>query len=327
MAILLYIVAGGLAIMTQTTAAPDPQFVRALHSQPSGIYYRDVDHFSSEKVATEFRKAVGIPELLADQDFMANVLFLIRKREIRALRDDVGQLVSSRSLQPRAAISALKTLTAIGGPDALSLIDRRYSELLNAALKDPKIQPDVLPWAERVGGPETLALLTKALSNAEAEQRSAERAEHPDFGKISQLDRVRSSLENQQAVLRQKLEISAAPEPGRTQSLVQLYLRRVGHLAFWSYKELVDHPSTQSADAIRAFLANSIQTMIPKTATGEARSELIQDLRLRGLCLLQTMKQATPQEIEYIQAHSARIDPNTAFYRPAYDWEDVLDRT
>ena len=56
------------------------------------------------------------------------------------------------------------------------------------------MEPEVLPWAERVGGPETFAVMGRALDVAINEQHSAQSANPPDFARISQLDRVRSSL-------------------------------------------------------------------------------------------------------------------------------------
>lgn len=312
-------------MMAQNTA-PDQDFVSALRSLPTGIYYRDVARYSSEKVAAEFRNAVALPEMVADEDFMANVLFLIRKREIRPLRDDVGRLLSSGKLKPRASVSALKTMVAIGNQGDQVAVDRIFSELLKTALKTPQIEHQVVPWAERVGGPETLATMGTALDAATIAQRSAESAHPRDIAKISQLDRLRSSLANQQAVLTRKLEIGRMAESERAFALTELYLRRVGHLAVWAYKELVDDPSAASAAGVRAFLAGPVESMVPKSATGEAKAELLQGLRLRGLCLLMKMEQASPQERSLVEQNNARIAANPVFYQPKIDWEDVLDK-
>lgn len=311
--------------MTQNTSV-DRAFVQALQSSPTGIYYRDVAHYSSEKIETEFRNATAQPELVADEEFMANVLFLIRKREIRTLHDDVARLIQPGVLKPRASVSALKTMVSLGTPSDMSAVDRNFSELQRAALKDPHIQAEILPWAERVGGPQTLAVLRSELVTVTREQRAAESTNSPDFTKVSQLDRVRSSLENQEFVLKRKLEIDGMREPERAFTLTDLYMRRVGHLAIWSYKQLVDNPSPASAAGVRAFMSDSVKGMVPKSASGDAGSRLILDLRLRGLCLLLRMGQATPQETDFIEQYKSRIEQNPVFYRPNYDWEDVLDR-
>jgi len=321
---LICVAAGGLTMIAQTTA-PDQNFIRALRSLPTGIYYRDVAHFSSEKVETEFRNAAAQPELVADEEFMTNLLFLVRKRDIWTLHDDVARLIDSSKLKVRASVSALKTMVAIGDRNDLSAVDHKFSELLLTAVKDPRMEPEVLPWAERVGGPETFAVMGRALDVAINEQHSAQSANPPDFARISQLDRVRSSLENQRFVLKQKLDIDGLPESERSFTLTQLYMRRVGHLAVWSYKQLVDHPSPASAAGVRGFLSESAQSMIPKSATGEARSQLVLDLRLRGLCLLRKMGQATQQETDFIERNNVRIEQNPVFYDPACNWEDVLD--
>lgn len=311
--------------MMAQNAPIDQDFVSALQSPPTGIYYRDVARFDNAKVIREFRIAVRQPDVLANEDFMSNVLFLIRKREIHELHDDVAALVATRVLKARPYVSALKTMVALGSADEQKVVDRRYSELLEAAIADPSTEHDVVPWAERLGGAQTLVVLIKALHAITAQQRAAEAETPPDFSRISQFDRLRSSLENQSDDLKQKLDAEGLAGSERAELLADYYMRRVGYLAVWSYKELVDHPSAASAAGVRQFLSGSVQKLVPKGAEAEERAQYLYNLRLRGLCLLQKMGQATAEEDALAERNKERIAENPVFYTPAYDWEDVLD--
>jgi hypothetical protein len=48
--------------------------------------------------------------------------------------------------------------------------------------------------------------------------------------------------------------------------------------------------------------------------------------RLRGLCLVQAMGAPLgAAEQKYLADHAQLIQDNEEFFRPRYDWEDVLD--
>jgi hypothetical protein len=75
--------------MAQTIDKVDPRFVTSLKRNISGIYFGQVAHYTPAEIEREFRKAVLDDVLVADEEFMHNLLFLVRKREVSSLREDV----------------------------------------------------------------------------------------------------------------------------------------------------------------------------------------------------------------------------------------------
>jgi hypothetical protein len=122
------------------------------------------------------------------------------------------------------------------------------------------------------------------------------------------------------------MEVTGLPEADQAAAMVNHYLRRSGHLGFWAYKELVDHPTPVAAGAVRAFIHGNVRSLVPAGLPEEQRSEMVQDLRLRGLCLLEAMKALRPEEQEFLARYEAVLTARKEFFRPGYDWEDVLDR-
>ena len=312
--------------MMAQDVAPDTAFVTSLKTKITGRFFADVARWQPAKIEAEFRKIAARPELLAEEELMSNLMFLVRKREIKSLVDDVGRLAGQHALKPTAQISALKTMTALGGERDRALADQMFSQLLTASLKEPGRDLEFVLAAARVGGPETLAVLRRALDAIKHGQQSAERANPPDFIRISQLDKLRSAIDTESFTLNRKLEVLALPESSRALEMTGLYLRRAGYLAYWSYKELVDPATPGEAAGVRRFLKERAETLIPKSAVGEKRATTLADIRLRGLCLLEAMKQAEPAEIRFLEQNKAIIDARPEFFRPSHDWEDVLDR-
>src|SRR5579871_4017421 len=85
-------------LMAQPPNSVDPQFIDSLKTDISGIYFSQVAHYTPEKIAEEFRKAVRDPALTADEQVMGNLLFLVRKKVVADLREDVARLVASNKL-------------------------------------------------------------------------------------------------------------------------------------------------------------------------------------------------------------------------------------
>jgi hypothetical protein len=325
----LFITGGGPA-MSQTPNKVDSEFVASLKNNISGIYYRQVEDIPSEKITTEFRNSVQDSSLVADPEFMQNLCFLIRKRELRGLSAEVERLLAGRKLKPEADASAMKTLYALGNDSVRQTIDDRLSKLLQDWFRKPNnIEPSsYLDAAERIGGEKTLAVLKQAYLEATARQRQAERDEPNDHLRMGQLDKRRAELEEKVHTLSQKQEISAKNEAERAAEMTSLYIRRVKHLSYWGYKELADNPSPGSIAAVRAFLSRGVESLLSAGGMSpEDRSKRLLDYRLRGIGLLEAMKaQLSPEEQGLQQDHATLIESREEYFQPHYDWEDVLDR-
>lgn len=312
-----------------TAPAPDAAFVAILSASIQGIFFSQAAGFSPQKIEEEFRKAVEHSDLLNDETFMSNLLFLVRKREVRALREDVRRLVEGSRLKPAADISAVKSLYALGDAADRAYVDKRVSTELKRCMSAPDAMSlqDIVRWAGRVGGEQTLAVMREYQVEATRRQAEAEKQTPNDFDRIVQIDQLRGRLTNSASELGRKLDLEKLAEPVRAASMTEHYLRRSGHLGYWSYKRLVDQPTDLSIAAVREFLDRKIGSLLPTGGiTVEEGEELTRDYRLRGVCLLQAMKaKLTPQENKLLLENATMLKEREEFFWPKHDWEDVLD--
>jgi hypothetical protein len=322
---ILLLVAGGL--MTPQAGTVDPEFVKALSTDIRGIFANQVAHFTPAKIESEFRKAIKVPTLVSDPGFMDNLMFVVRKKNIIALRPDVEAVFNGAELKPPAQISTMKTLYALGSDRERAMVDERLARRIYADLKGGEGTPPspYLSAAQLIGGSKTLVVLQTLLPDATARQRQAESATPPDHIRIGQLDKVRASIENQAHILSRKLSILSMPQPERDRNLVKLYLQRAGHLGYWGYQELLRRASASSEEAVRAFVAEDLNSILPPAGlTAENRSQRLDQARLRAVLLLREMKASLrPDEQKMLEENAALVQGSPA-YHP--DWEDVLDR-
>ncbi len=317
--------------MAQAPDSVDPKFADALKTDISGIYFSQVAHYTPEKIAEEFRKALRDRGLMADELFLQNLLFLVRKRDVRELHDDVARLAAGNGLPPAARVSALKTLYALGDERDRATVDYVLSQALAALVQSgqpPESSPYV-PAADRVGGPRCLVALRRLEMDATARQRAAEQQTPGDHARISRLDKVRAGLEGQVYLLGRKQEVAAKSGAERAADLARLYLRRSAGLSCWAYRELVDPASAEAAAAVRGVIAREIPGFLPAAGLSpEERAKRELELRLRGTALLTSMRAPlTPEEDRLLRDNAGIIQARRKFYYPECDWEDVLDRT
>lgn len=317
--------------MAQTTTAPAPDaaFVATLRANIQGIYFSTAAGYSPAKIEEEFRKAVQSRELRNDETFMTNLMFLVRKREVSALRDDVRRVVEETRLPPAADISTLKTLYALGDGADRATVDKRVSIDLKRQMvaTDALEMSEIVRWGGRIGGEQTLAALRDYQAEATRRQQDAEKTSTNDFERIVKIDQLRNRLTNEVSELGRKLDLEKLPEPVRAASMTEHFLRRSGHLGYWSYKYLVDHPTDLSIAAVREYLDRKIGGLLPLGGiSADEGAELTRDYRLRGVCLLQKMKaKMTPQESKMLLDNSAMLKEREEFFWPNHDWEDALD--
>jgi hypothetical protein len=319
----------GVSFMPQAADKTDREFVSALRTSISGIYYRQVERYSNAKIIFEYRKAVQDKELLSDDVFMQNLHFLVRKREIVELRGDIAHVVSSNKLKPASQVSALKTLFAIGKEDDRKAIDDTLSQALSALAESGR-SDDTSPYivaADRVGGPKTLAVLHRLLKDAENRQRANEQQSTSEPEYIGQLDKFRSTLDSKLFALRQKLEILAKPQPERTADLARAYLQRSPELSCWSRKLLLGQSFPEGAGIVRNLINHEIPSFLPPAGLEpRERAQLQLDLKLRGLAILQDMQSTLePQEEQLLHDNRQLIQSREPFFHPRCDWEDILD--
>jgi hypothetical protein len=315
--------------MTQAMDRVDPNFVTALHTNISGIYFGQVAHYQPAEIASEFRKAVKDPALVVDEEFMANLMFLVRMKEVRDLRDDVWRQVTPKRLPPAAQVSGLKTAFAVGGQNDRQEVDRMEAEALAELAKagnSPQESPFV-PAADRIGGTQTLSALRRLYTDTAAQQAAVTRQQPDNFSLIASLDKVRDSLQRQVSDLSRKTGILSKPEPQRTADLARVYMSRPAFLTCWAYRELVAEASPESQTVVRDVVTSEIATFLPSGGQSpETRSGAELDLRLRGLGLLQKMgAPLSPDELRLLKANEAMIKARRPFFYPACTWEDVLD--
>jgi hypothetical protein len=324
----LALIANG-GFMQQVTSPVDPEFVAPLKGNISGVYYSEVERFTVAKIQQEFRKAVADSKLLDDEKFVFNLMFLVRKKPVPSLVEDVRRVLDKSSLKPSAAMSTLKTLFAFGLEKDRNLVDDRLSTALKGQLQSIEalsISP-YLAGAERIGGPKTLAVLKQGAAGLTERQRQAEQHSPRDHMEISRLDQVRSNIENKSFILARKLDILAMPEAKRALEFAKNYLRNMGHLGIWSHQLLVASPAEATVTAVCDFISHQLETLLPSQGlSAEQRAQRLLDARLRGLCLLQAMKVPLNEtEQELLQHNASRIESSEEFFRPQHDWEDVLD--
>ena len=315
--------------MAQAMDRVDPNFVTALHTNISGIYFGQVAHYQPAEIESEFRKAVQDPTLTADEEFMANLMYLVRMKEVRDLRDDVWRLVTPKRLPPAAQVSGLKTAFAVGGQNDRQEVDRMEAEALADLVKaghSPAESPFV-PAADRIGGTQTLIALRRLYTDSAAQQAAVTRQQPDNFSLISSLDKIRDSLQRQVADLTRKTGILSKPEPQRTAELARVYMSRPAFLTCWAYRELIEEPSPESQAVVQDVVTREIPAFLPSGGQSpEVRSRAELDLRLRGIALLQKMgAPLSPDELELLKANDAMIRARKPFFYPACTWEDVLD--
>ena len=316
--------------MAQTTQPPDPQFIETLKGSIKGRFFAGAKKYDVDKIRNEFPNCVADRALVADEQFMDNLMFLVRKREVWSLRADVERVFRDGGLKPEAEVSALKTWYACGDQAERDKID----DLLVRRLTRQKHRFDALEtlpaleWADRIGGTKTRDLLKEWHEQAVQEQIEAEKQTPVNHVRIGRLDQRRSSLDTQVFKMSKRIDITGKGEGERAAAMTELYLRQAGQLAYWSYKELVAHPTPAAVQGVRDFLGKKLMTLVPAEGISEReRAEMMTDNRLRGLCLLEAMG-ATLNERErtFFDEHAEEVAKREDYFRPGYDWEDVLDR-
>lgn len=312
----------------QHSSPVDPQFVQKLKGNISGIFFASVSGYTPEKIEQEFRKAITHDDLVADETFMDNLMFLVRKREVKSLHDDVDRMLM-KGLKPRAEVSTMKTLYALGSQNDRLKVDDRLSSHLENQLKRGEMAPSpYLEWSERIGGSKTLEVLKRVNEEASARQKQIEKASPDDHTKIADMDQMRSSAENKAYYLSLKLNLMAMGESERAAPMVKYYLQRTPFLGFMGYKELVNKPTPVTIEAVRVFIDGRLTELLPVNGlTPEHRTQLLRDYKLRGLLLLQAMKaKLTTDEEKFLAEHAKLLEDRKEFSQDGYDWEDVLDR-
>lgn len=315
---------------SQHSVPADPEFVATLRKNISGIFFASANRYPPDKIEQEFRRAVADRALVADETFMNNLMFIVRKKEVRALHDDVERVLANGGLKASAEVSTMKTLYALGSAKDRRLVDDRLSAQMESQLKRPDaLAPSpYLEWADRIGGTKTLDVVKKFQEEADRQQQQAEQTAPDDHVKIGQLDKIRSEAENKVHYLSLKLNVLAMGETDRATEMFRYFLRRTGFLGFLGYKELIDNPTPAAVNAVRGFISHRLGELLPVAGvTPDDRTKLLLDHQLRGTCLLQAMKaKLTPEEEKLLADHAPMLGERKEFFRPQYDWEDVLDR-
>lgn len=315
--------------MAEATNQVDADFVKALRTNITGMYFRQVEHYTPEQIEREFRKAVADPALLQDEEFASNLMYLVRRKEVKSLRDDVWRVVAGRRLPGEAQVSALKTLYALGGEGERGAADAMESEALAQLIQSgqPLEGSPYVPAADRIGGPRTLVALRRLQMEAANRQRMAQQQTPGDHAGISRLDKIRAALERQVTTLSRKQEILMKPEPDRSAGLARAYLSRSPDLSCWAYRELLSANSPDALTAVAAVVGNEIPTFLPvggQSPDDRAKADL--DLRLRGLTLLDRMGlRLTPEQTQLLKDHYSLLQERRPFFYPRCDWGDVLD--
>ena len=315
--------------MAQSTDKADPKFVAALQTNISGIYFGQVAAYKAPEIEKQFRASVQDPALVENEEFMANLFYLVRMKEVSGLREDVWRVVRMGRLPPAARVSGWKTAYALGGPNDLAEVDRLEAEALVALIQEggsPEESPYVPP-ADRIGGARTLVALQRMQADAGARQAAVTAQQPNNFSLISRLDKVRDRLARQVADLTRKTSILAQPEPQRTRELARVYFSRPAFLTCWAYRVLLAEASPQSRETVREVVTRALPTFLPSGGQSEdvrKRDEL--DLRLRGVALLSSMGATLAQdEAALLKANEEKVNERRPFFYPACTWEDVLD--
>jgi len=313
--------------MAEGEAAVDPAFVASLRGNISGIFYQPVAHWPPEKIAAEFRKIVRVPALVADEEVMENLLFLARKKDIGDLRDDVRRLLDEPALKPRAVVSTWKTAFALGDEHDRAVVDERLSQALArlTGQADARHSP-FLEAADGIGGVRALGVLRPWHGEVATRQREVERERPNDHAEIERLDRLRDTLDGKAALIERKQVIRGLPAGDQIRELLKLYLAKTPGLAPWAARELGRAAPATVALVARDVLWREVQQMAPRGGAPEARAARVLDLRLRGIGLLEQLGiPLNEDETRLVRANAEMVASREAFFRPRYDWEDVLD--
>ncbi|RMF80324.1 MAG: hypothetical protein D6744_08355 [Planctomycetota bacterium] len=301
-----------------------------LRADITGRFITHVDRWTNDDVEREFRAAVQDSSLVADEAFMHNLMFLVRKRDLAELHDAVRETLDHRPLLPRAQVSAMKTLYALGDADDRRALDERVYALLKRDLvrTDPLAPSELLRCADRIGGPKTLDVLREFLQFARQRQQELESNDPDNHAAIANADQLRNRLENQVTRLETRLKLAALDDAKRAAEQAELYLSRAGQLGFWGYVELVKHPSPDAITAVRQYVHRDVGALLPaRGLVADERNALLLELRLRGVCLLEAMgAELTEAESKMLNEHADLLTDRAEFFRPNHDWEDVLDR-
>ncbi|MEO8129384.1 MAG: hypothetical protein ABJF23_31115 [Bryobacteraceae bacterium] len=324
----IILLAGGVCVMAQADEV-DSKFVTALRTNISGIYFNQVAQYQPPEIERQFRAAVQHSALIEDEEFMANLFYLVRMKQVTSLREEVWRVIGFSRLPPAARVSGLKTAYAVGGPNDRLEVDRLESEALAELIRSGR-SPEESPYvqaADRIGGSRTLVALRRLQSDAAARQAANARQQPNNFSLISQLDKVRDRLERQISDLTQKTAILAQPEPARTAQLARVYMSRPAFLTCWAYRELLAEPSPKSRETVRDVVTRLIPTFLPSGGqTPETRSRDELDLRLRGIALLEKMGATlTPDQLGLMRSNESLVSSREPFFYPACTWEDVMD--
>ena len=330
LSIAIFLMEGLTMAQAPTTQPCDPAFVTTLRADITGRFITHVARYSNDDVVREYRAAAQDSTLVADEAFMHNLMFLVRKRDIAELHDDVRETLDHRALLPRAQVSAMKTLYALGGEDDRKALDDRVFSMLKRDLvrTDPLARSELLLWADRIGDTQTLAVLRDFLKIAQQRQKDLEQNAPDNHPAISRTDGVRGRLENQVSRLKARLDLLQLAETDRAVKLAELYLSRAGQLGFWGYVWLVKHPTPEAIDGVRRYVSRNVGALLPaRGLVAEERNEMLLELRLRGVCLLETMGATLDAgETQMLTDNAELLIERAEYFRPMHDWEDVLDR-
>jgi len=315
--------------MVQVEQSPDPDFVAILKGEIRGMHFAEASKYDADKIKEQFPICSRDRDLRQDEQFMDNLMFIVRKREVCELRTDVERVAGERARKPGARISALKTWYACGSQrDRESIDDELYRQLKGEKGQfDGLVTTPALEWAACIGGRKTMELLKEWHKEVAQKQTQAEQETPDDHRRIGQLDQMRSSLDRKIFAMSQRLEVVGQAEVEGASSMAELYLRQAGRLGCWGYKELVGRPTPEAVQGVRRFVSQKLSTLVPAEGlTGDEVSEMHKDYHLRGLCLLQAMgERLNPREQEYFDPHAEEVEARSAYFRPHHDWEDVLD--
>lgn len=315
--------------MTANVTSADPEFISVLKSDIQGMYWSEAAKFTPEQIEREYRNIVQDHKLRGKEGLMSNLMFMVRKREVTALRDDVFQEYRVGNLPPEAVLSAAKTVVAIGGDRERETVDRDWADKLRKEWQRPDGLTDsrTLDVADRVGGEKTLAALNELYPQAQQSQKEAETAPSPDFEEIKRLDRIRSAIATKRTILEKRLQVQALGQKERMTELASLFVGRQRFHEAWAYKALRAAPADDAIVGVRAAMNRAASLVPQRGLPAEQREAYLLDARLRAVCLLEELKAALTVEEQTLLADNAdRIRANESLYRPAYDWEDVLDR-
>ncbi|MCP4247141.1 MAG: hypothetical protein GY778_08835 [bacterium] len=163
--------------------AVDPEFVTTLSADIQGIFWPQAAKYTASEIEEQFREAVQDGQLMGNEGFVTNLMFIVRKREVVALREDVFKEYRVGRLPREARMSTLKTAYALGGRQEREAIDGWLAQTLRSEYESSNRLTGSrhLDVADRVGGGDTLDVMKDLLPQAVRAQQDAEAEPSPDF--------------------------------------------------------------------------------------------------------------------------------------------------